>query len=212
MRRTSLALLTALLAAACTEAPDGQPATDEQVAYALAEGAGTIESVTYAGTGCPPGSTTSSFSPDKQVVTSVFSAFVAEKGPSGDPADRKLNCLVMMNIHVPAGWSYSIESLDYRGFVALESSEVKASRQSLYLMSGNPVQVAPRARFTGPMDKDYTHSDVGPTKPGVWSPCGGGQILWMATQIEVNNAARPSQAGLLTVDSLDTEIQWRRCQ
>jgi hypothetical protein len=211
MRRTPLALLTTLLVTACTAAPDDGPVTDKQVAYAVAEGAGSIKSVDYVGTGCAAGSTTTALSPDNQVATSIFSAFVAAKGGASDPAEASRDCLVMMAIDVPAGWSYSLESVDYRGFAGLES-EVTATRQSLYLISGSPLHVTPRARFKGETNKDYTHGDVSPTKPGVWSPCGGGQVLWIATKIEVNNAARPSRSGQLTVDTIDTELQWRRCQ
>ena len=59
---------------------------------------------------------------------------------------------------------------------------------------------------------DYSQEDVGPDAPGPWSPCGGGQMLWMASQIEVDNHGHRGAGGQLTVDSIDTELQWRRCQ
>jgi hypothetical protein len=206
MRDMAMALLTALFATACTAGADAQSLQQRAATTAVPDGAGFIESVDYAGTGCEAAGVASGISPDKQVVTSIFSAFVAATG--GPTA--KLNCLVMMQINVPPGWSYSLESVDYRGFAGLES-EVTASRQSLYMISGSPVHVTPRARWKGVM-KDYTQGDVGPSAPGVWSPCGGGQLLWIATQIEVSNGARPSGSGQLTVDTIDTELQWRRCQ
>jgi len=213
MPKIPLALLTALLATACTAVPDDQSITERQVAEAVAapEGAGFIDKVEYAGTGCPPGSTTSGISPDKQAVTSIFSAFIADKGGASNPEAAKRHCLVMMEINVPAGWSYSLESVDYRGFAGLQG-EVTATRRSLYLISGSPVHVTKPATLKGVLDDNFTHPDVGPTAPGVWSPCGGGQVLWVATQIEVNNSARPSRTGLLALDTVDTELQWRRCQ
>lgn len=212
MRKIPLALLTALLATACTAPPDDQ-SPEQKVAKAAAAapaGAGSIEGVTYTGTGCE-GSATTSLSPDKQVATSLFSAFVASVGPGSPPEAATRNCLVMMQINVPSGWSYSLESVDYRGFTALER-EVTASRQALYMISGSPVHVTPPARFTGEIEDNYNHSDVGPDAPGVWSPCGGGQVLWIATQTEVKTGGRQGRAGQLTVDSMDTELQWRRCQ
>ena len=86
-----------------------------------------------------------------------------------------------------------------------------ASRQSLYVISGSPVHVTPPARWKGEASDDYNQADVGPGRPGVWSPCGGGQLLYVATQTEVNNGGRGSRGGLLTVDTIDTELQWKTC-
>lgn len=205
-----LALLIAPLLA-CVAPPDDASLSRQAAQAAALEETGFIENVTYAGTGCPEKSASSGLSPDKQVVTSIFSAFVAQKGPVAPPAEATRNCLVMLDINVPAGWQYSLESVHYRGFAGLEA-DVTATRRSLYMISGSKLHVTAPASFKGATDKDYTHEDVGPTKPGVWSPCGGGQALWVATQIEVSNSARPSRSGQLTVDTIDTELQWRRCQ
>lgn len=212
MRTISLALLSALLAAACTAAPDAVSLAEERLARAAAAapaGAGFIESVEYTGTGCPEKSATLAFSPDKQVVTSIFSAFIAVGGGGSDPAAATRHCLLMMQVNVPPGWSYSLESVDHRGFAGLQS-DVTASRQSLYMISGSPVHVTPPATFKGAADADFTHGDVGPTAPAVWSPCGGGQLLWIATQTGVKNGSR-SRGGQIALDTIDTELQWRRC-
>jgi Domain of unknown function (DUF4360) len=207
MRTTSLVLVTALFAA-CTAAPD--PSTERQTANAARPpGAGGIESVTHVGPGCETGTTTD-ISDDKQAVTSVFSTFVASAGPNGDPANATKNCLTIMAIDVPPGWQYSIETAADRGFVGIER-DVTATRQSLYVISGNPVYVPPIARFKGETSDGYTLVDVSVEKPGPWSPCGGGQALWIATQTEVKSANR-QRGGQITVDSIDTELQWRRCQ
>jgi uncharacterized protein DUF4360 len=212
MREMSLALVTALFVSACTAGAADPSRAERRAATApVPEGAGFIESVEYAGTGCEASGVTSAFSPDKQVVTSIFSAFVAAKGGASAAAEAKKNCLLMMQINVPPGWSYALESVDLRGFAGLES-EVTASRQALYMIAGIPVHVTPRARWKGTFNEDYAQEDVGPKAPGPWSPCGGGQVLWIATQLEVSNSARPSRSGQLTVDTIDTELQWRRCQ
>jgi Domain of unknown function (DUF4360) len=206
MRKTPL--LIALLASACMEVPDP---TERHLASAVApEGAGFIEKVNYTGTGCDDKSASSGFSPDKQVVTSIFSAFVAAKGGATPPEEATRNCLVMMEVNVPAGWQYSVESLDYRGFAGLEG-EVTASRKALFMISGSPVQAAAPARFKGGLMKDHAHPQIPVGASPLWSACGGGQVLWVVSQIEVDNSARPSRGGQLTVDSIDTELQWRRC-
>lgn len=216
MRKTPLVLSTVLLiTGACMPAPEEHKASPEQpLADVLADappGAGFIESVDYMGTGCDNESAATSISPDGQAVTSSFSAFVAAAGPDEDPEIATRNCLMMMRVNVPSGWSYSLESIDIRGFVALED-DVTASRRSLYLISGSPVHRTPTARFESEISDDYNHPDVSPEAPGEWSPCGGGQVLWAATSTEVNNEDDEDAEGQLTVDSIDTELQWRRCQ
>jgi uncharacterized protein DUF4360 len=149
MPRTSLISLTALtLAAACTPPPDGPTASSEKVlAPVVTTEAGSIESVDYVGTGCA-GTAATGISPDKQAVTSTFSDFVAAAGPGTDRDAANRNCLLMMQINVPAGWSYALQSVDYRGFAGLEAG-VTASRRAVYLISGSPVHTTPTVRFKG---------------------------------------------------------------
>jgi hypothetical protein len=213
MRKTSLVLLIALMpAVSCMPATDRGTAAPERVLGVTAAPAvaGFIESVEYRGTGCE-GTASSAFSPDRQVLTSTFSTFVAAAGAGTDPDTATRNCLVMMTINVPPGWSYSLESVDHRGFVSLQAG-VTASRRSLYLISGSPIHITPTARFAGEITEDYVAPDVSPEAPGQWSPCAGGQLLWVATQTEVDNGGNDAGEGQLTVDSIDTELQWRRCQ
>jgi hypothetical protein len=224
-----MALLSAaLLASACAPAPESpaaeqSPPSADATAAATAERRvpkkprgsadqpGFIEQVAYAGSGCDGNSATSAPSPDNQVVTSTFSAFLADAGPGseGDAATR--NCLITMNINVPSGWSYSLESVDFRGFAALDSG-VTATRKSLYMIAGSPVHVTPPARWKGPISDNFNQPDVGPGAPGVWSPCGGGQVLMIATEATVDNHSHQDRAGQLTIDTIDTELTWRRCQ
>lgn len=211
MRELPLALLTALLATACTMAPQEETAAQQGAQVVAPVGAGFLQVVDYTGTGCPEKSTTNAFSPDMQVVTSIFSSFIAVKGGTSKPEEATRNCILLMEVSVPSGWQYSLESVHYRGFAGLEG-EVTASRRSLYLISGSPLHVTAPVSFKGAMDRDFTHEDVSATKPGVWSPCGGGQVLWITTEIAVSNSARPSRTGQLAMDTIDTELLWRRCQ
>src|SRR4051812_37353370 len=66
---------------------------------------GSIESVEYHGTGCDGGSAATGVSPDQQAVTSTFSDFLASTGDGTSPDDASRNCLLMVKINVPQGWS-----------------------------------------------------------------------------------------------------------
>jgi Domain of unknown function (DUF4360) len=207
MRKTPLAVLTALLfATACGVEADESSTGDLEVAEgaATSAGPGFIVNASYVGTGCPKGSTTTGLSLDKQAATSLFSSFVISPTPAGAKVTR--NCLTTMKINVPRGWSYTLESVDVRGFADLEKG-VSASRQSVYVIAGSPVLAPPISRVRGAISDDYNQADVGPSAPGPWSPCGGGQSLRIATQTEVTGRG----TGQFTVDSIDTELKWRRC-
>ena len=222
MKTASLALLTAALAvpAACAP-PPGSPAEaaplaetgDSTLAQARAADAqpGRFERVDYLGNACSEESATTAISPDGQAVTSIFSAFVAAAGP-GTPAEQaSLGCLMLARVEVPPGWQYSIESLDTRGFVSLED-DVDAELRALYIISGNPARNPPPRTFEGEVAENYIQSDVGPGAPSGWSECGEGQDLWIAMRAEVDNSDDDDSEGQLTVDSIDTELQWRRCE
>jgi hypothetical protein len=215
MSKTPLVLLiaAALVPAACAQGPgDAGPAERAQgraTAAAPGEG-GSIESVEHRGTGCGGNSASGAVSPDKQAATSTFSDFLVSSGAGTAPDDASRNCLLMLKIDVPPGWSYSLESVDIRGFADLPAG-VTATRKSLYVISGSAVHSTPTARFKGQISNDYNDAEVSPEKPGEWSPCGGGQLLWIATQTEIDSHGKDA-TGVLSIDSIDTELQWRRCQ
>jgi Domain of unknown function (DUF4360) len=207
MRKTPLAVLTALLFASACGGEVDESSMDPDVAEsaATAAGPGFIVNASYVGTGCPKGSTTTGLSLDKQAATSIFSGFITSPTPSGEKVSR--NCLTTMKINVPRGWSYALESVDVRGFADLPKG-VTASRQSVYVITGSPVLAPPVSRVRGAISDDYNQADVGPAAPSPWSPCGGGQVLRIATQTEVTGRG----TGQFTIDSIDTELKWRRCK
>jgi hypothetical protein len=219
MRTTPLAVLAAfLIAPACMPVPPEAPASAPPETASTAakvsaapEAKGSIESIEYAGSGCDESTTTTAISPDGQASTSIFSAFVASVEPDSDPDEAAKSCVLIMKVKVPAGWSYTFNNVIYRGFAGLEE-DVTATRQSLYFISGSPAHVTPTAEFEGEINDNYTHADVNPDAPGEWSPCGGGQQAWIVTQTEVDNSEDEDRGGQLTVDSLDTELRWKRCR
>jgi hypothetical protein len=176
-----------------------------------ADGRGVIERVEYFGDGCPEGSATSALSEDSQVVTSLFSGFQAGIGPQSEEGGQSRGCVLQVHVRVPRRWSYAVESVDVRGFVLLED-RVSAERNAVYWIGGTSPRATPPGTWTGPFEDDYTQSDVGPEAPLAWSPCGGGQNLVIAAQLNLDNQGNPEGTGLATIDSIDTELQWRRCE
>lgn len=99
-----------------------------------------IVGLTYAGSGCPPGSVANTTSTDKTVVTLLYSDYVASIGPGTQITDHRKNCQVTLDIHYPGGFQYSIFSADYRGYEDLDKG-VTGEQLATYYFSGQTQQV-----------------------------------------------------------------------
>lgn len=222
--------VTAALITACGPAPDSQQSSSEvALSRASTDSAhksqrssanndssdgresspGQFLGVDYFGDGCPAGSTTTGISPDGQAVTTIFSAFTVTVGPDSERGDASRGCLMQVRVAVPAGWSYRLDSVDHRGFLALDGG-VSASRQSFYLPpSGRPVS-GPVARWQGQLQDDFNDRNLSPDSALAWSPCGGGDSL-IVTQLGLRSDDADA-SGLAALDSTDSVLAWRRCQ
>ena len=75
--------------------------------------------VTVNGTGCPSGSVAIAISPDNTAFTVTYSKYSAQVGVGAKSSDLRKNCQLNLNVHVPAGYTYAVDSTQYRGFASL---------------------------------------------------------------------------------------------
>ena len=144
----------------------------------------------------------------------IFDQFISEAGPRSKSIDRK-SCNVAIPVHVPSGFSISIISADYRGFVSLPRNAT-AKLQAEYFFAG---MQGPRyiKDFNGRTDNDYTFTNQLGVQAMVWSPCGADVNLRVNASMQVRNTNRSLDA-IATVDSADISaglvyhIQMRRCR
>jgi len=169
----------------------------------------------YGGNGCPSGTASATLSPDATSLSIIFDQFLTEAGPaSGRTIDRK-SCNIAVPVHVPNGYSISIFSVDYRGYVGLPRS-ASARLQAEYFFAG---MRGPRfvQDFVGATDRDYTFSNELGVETLVWSPCGADVNLRVNASMMVRNSNRSLDA-LATVDSADLSaglvyhVRMRRCR
>jgi len=174
-----------------------------------------VQSITYGGSGCPQGTVATSFSDDRTTFTMIFDQFIASVGPGVPQTEARKNCQINVNLHIPQGWSFSIASADYRGYVQLPKG-VTATQKSIYYFQGEVAQVSADCNFVGPVAKDYLVHDEIPLNSVVWSDCKAVRPVNANTQVRINSAPQGAQAQI-TTDSIDGKIrhilglEWKRC-
>ncbi len=176
-----------------------------------------VAGITYGGTGCPAGTVSTAFSTDRKTFTMIFDRFVASSGTGVPVTEQRKNCQVNVNLRYPQGWSYSVVSVDYRGYAQLPAG-VTATQKANYYFAGQTQQVASQTVLNGPYDNDYLSSDKIPISALVWSPCGAISNGNVNAQVRLSgNAGALRNGAQITVDSIDGKVkqiygfQWRRC-
>jgi len=168
----------------------------------------------YGGTGCPAGSASILLSPEQSTLSVLFDQYVVEAGSNGKSMDRK-NCNLAIPISIPQGYSYSVVSLDYRGFVSVPRGG-QARLSVNYFLAGGGRGVSTSKIFRGPASEDYVKTDNLGIEAVVWSACGADTILRTNTSMLVQTNRNLDDA-MATVDSIDAQsgiiyhLQWRRC-
>jgi len=132
MQYTTL-FLTALLGLA-SAAPAAEPRADVPKDI-------TIQSVKYAGSGCPAGSVASTLSNDKTLLTLAFDTYVAQSGQGIKTAENRKNCNLILQLKYPSGYQYSLFTADYRGFASIGAGST-GTVKSTYFFSGDQSQVS----------------------------------------------------------------------
>lgn len=168
----------------------------------------------YGGNGCPAGSASAVLSPDNKSLSVLFDQFIVEAGGANSTVARK-SCNIAIPVHVPQGYSLSIISVDYRGYVSLPA-QAQARMTAEYFLAGS---IGPRfdKQFIGRTDTDYTFTnDIG-VQAQVWSPCGADTTLRVNAAMLVQTN-RYRDAAMATVDSADFKagllykLQWKTCR
>jgi len=157
--------------------------------------------VQFAGTGCKPGSS-SSTGQGTNTLTVMFSAYDAAK--PRDKAASKMErtaCSFAVPVTVPPGYRVSVMTADWRGY-----AEKSTQLYREYFIAG---QRGP-SRTTSPTG-NFTENDN--LIFGSWSKCGAGNVT-----MRINSSARAvSNPSYIAVDTLDWQnkvvfyLNWQKC-
>jgi hypothetical protein len=174
-----------------------------------------IDSIAYAGSGCPAGSVAENLSDDLTAFTLLFDDYVAEIGPGVPRRENRKNCQINIDLKFPQGWSFTLFEMDYRGYVGIDRG-VTALQSSRYYFQGNSHSCKFDTAFYGSKDDDFEIHDTVAASALVWSPCGANRSLNINTQVRLASRSR-NATGIITMDSVDGKvtqlygIKWKRC-
>jgi hypothetical protein len=175
-----------------------------------------VRKIAFAGSGCPAGTVAQNISPDRQAFTLLFDSYIAQVGAGVPFTEKRKNCQINVDLDFPNGWSYSLLTLDYRGYVALEP-RVTGLQQSRYYFQGSSASATLKSTFRGPMDQNYQFRDTLGLSAVVWSPCGAQRALNINSELRLDNSQAPGRQGMLTNDSIDGALsliygfKWTNC-
>jgi hypothetical protein len=187
---------TVLVALAFGSLAHGQLAPPEQLK---------INTLTWAGTGCPPGSVAGSISDDNLAFTLASSELAAQIPPG--KIDRK-NCTLVMDLAIPPGWQLAIPSFNIAGFIEVDNGVV-ARTTGVHKWEGQS-QIATLTRsWKGPIRADpYHFTDTIGIEALVWSRCGADRNLLINISASVSG---DSGGGIATIENIDFRPVWKRC-
>lgn len=182
-----------------------------------APGGVTLRSFAYAGSGCAADAVTGNFPVDGNSFDIAWSGFNAEVGNGAPLRDKRKNCQINLDLDIPAGWQYTVKSVEYTGEVKLDTG-VQGVASSSYYFQGSANTVRFNSLFEGPEDRVFQIRDTLASANQVWSPCGGGRSLNVNVSVRLDNSTDSSGTGSLFFGDVDglagthLELDWRTCQ
>ena len=165
-----------------------------------------IQSLSYAGTGCPQGTAGLSISNDRTVFTVIFDSDVASTGPGVPTTEATKDCAVNLNLVMPQGWRITGIGVDQRGYEQLDAGATASSRLTAAL--DNKVLATQSLSAAGPVARDYTsHTNVPNTRS--LGRCSGGTFtVSLQTSLVLSSTGQAQ----ITQDSIDGKVSIAPCE
>ncbi|MEU4620848.1 DUF4360 domain-containing protein [Actinoplanes sp. NPDC023801] len=174
-----------------------------------------IELVAMAGSGCAPGTADVAISPDNSAFTAIYSAYLAQAGTGVPVTENRKNCQLNVLVHAPAGFTFAIAKVDYRGYGYLRPGAVAQQRANYYFQGMTNGSYANHP-ISAPLDDNWIATDSVPIASQVFRPCGEKRNLNINTELRVTKGTS-TDVSYLTMDSTDGSIEtiyhfsWMRC-
>ena len=172
-----------------------------------------VKKLSANGSGCRHDSATVAASLDNTAFTVTYSEFTAVAGPGVKKQENAKDCRVKIKLDIPKSYTYSLTSVDVRGYVSVQAGAT-ASHTLAYSFPSS--KSAPLGReFAGPVDDFW---QAGQTAPLDFAPCGGSRNLTVDNTLAVEpGTSDPESVSLVTMDSTDVatsltyRLVWKPC-
>jgi hypothetical protein len=156
------------------------------------------------GSGCPQGTVQAVFAPNGTDLTIAFSDYSAFVGPNASSRDNRKACTTTLPIRVPAGFTWGVANVNYRGYAELYDG-MKAKQGAQYFFQGGSA--------------GSVESDIAPDSSGnweisdsvaavTWAPCNVSTNLVITSSLKVDNPAnvKPTQESYVSMDTQDISM------
>lgn len=150
---------------------------------------------------------------DREAFTVVYQDFMVEVGAGATAPDSR-GCMLTIRIEVPAGYSYAISHVDYRGFAAIADG-ANGLQNASYKIQGEGKGSSITHRFASGFDGSFAHhDDLGGARD--WSKCGKERKIDIAVDLRVNAGTSDSaSSSQIALDSQDFDARfgllWKTC-
>jgi hypothetical protein len=156
-------------------------------------------------TGCPVGTAMVEVSPDNTSFRLWFSALQVQIGPHTSPVDARRTCQVALGIHVPAGYAYAIDRIQYGGYASLAPGAVFTQRARHY-RSGQVIDQPFRSHsWTGPMADEWQAVDTFTADELYFPECGTNPNLnaVLGLRLDAGTSNPATETSFAALDSVD---------
>lgn len=172
---------------------------------------------TINGSGCSAGTAAVAANADNTAFTVTYSDYLAAAGAGASPIDFRKNCQLSLVLDVPSGFTYAIQSVDYRGYAYLADGASGLEQASYYHM-GSAETTSSSQTFNGPYDDNWQVTDSKEWAELVWAPCGEKRNFNINTELRVYRGSSDGRTtSLMTMDSTDSAVStqyhlaWKEC-
>ncbi|WUI00304.1 DUF4360 domain-containing protein [Spirillospora sp. NBC_00431] len=130
-----------------------------------------------------------------------YSKYRAQAGGGSDPGDSLRKCQMLLDVHVPQGYTFAVDRVDYRGFAVVAAGATGRLRGRAFFQG--TIQRPPVTHeVRGPSSDDWSFKDETPPDRLVFKPCGEHRALLLETELEVDpGTSDPSVTSLMAQDS-----------
>lgn len=168
------------------------------------------------GSGCRQGTAAVALAPDNTAFTVTYSGYLAQVGVGAGRNDAAKDCRINVSLRPPAGYAYTVDSVDYRGFADLADGAA-ATVYATYYVNGSTRPPYRTYMLTGAFSDNWQATDV--ATAAVYGACGATRVLSIDTQLRVEPGTSDpaSTTSFVAMDSTDASVHstyrlaWEQC-